>query len=727
MKPKDKQTGILSGKSSWMGFLLVLVAAVTLESTNLIYYFFSQKEIRQKASMQAESQLIATRDKIMVVIDRTENIVWNSLWMVHQYLDTPDSLELVCRHIVQDSPYVVGSTVALVPGYNPSKSLYAPYVFEERDSLALLSLATDEYDYPAQEWFREPFRRGEEYWSEPYFDTGGGDILMTTFSIPVKDTDGKTAAILTADVSLDWLTEQVGSVNVYSDAFDMVVSRTGRIMVCPEQSLVMHETIQDLAARMEDPAPFVELNDRMLSGETGNTVVDYQGAKQFVYYAPVKRTDWSMCIVVPQKSVYSGIRTVAGLVLLLQLLGLALLIFILRSFFKSQLKNKELDEKEKRMDGELRIARDIQMALIPNVTQAFQGRPDLDIAAELVPAKEVGGDLFDSYIRDGKLFFCIGDVSGKGIPASLVMAMARAVFRSLSSHEDSPRKIVTAMNNSMSETNENMMFVTLFCGTLDLESGHLRFCNAGHNPPFLLTDTIRELGVEPNLPLGIVSGMDFKEQECSLSYDDAIFLYTDGLSEAENRMQEQFGEDRIKACLHGRKSAEDHLENIKRKLAAYVGDAPQNDDLTMLFIHYLGAGKSAGRRLTLHNDIQQISLLPGFVDALAQEKHLEPDVTAQLNLALEEAVTNVISYAYPEGTDGTVDIDARTDGGTITFIISDTGKAFDPTSREVVDVSAGLDERPIGGLGIHLIRQIMDVVSYERKDGRNILTITKNI
>ena len=307
------------------------------------------------------------------------------------------------------------------------------------------------------------------------------------------------------------------------------------------------------------------------------------------------------------------------------------------------------------------------------------------------------------------------------------MAMARAVFRSLSSHEDSPKRIVMSMNNSMSETNENNMFVTFFCGTLDLTSGHLRYCNAGHNPPFLLTDKIHVLPVEANLPLGILPEMDYKEQECTMASDDALFLYTDGLSEAENKALEQFGEDRIKASLHGRKSAKDHLDNIRHELASFVGDTPQNDDLTMLFIHYLGEGKPGVRHLTLHNDIRQISLLPAFVDSLARENHLASDVTAQLNLALEEAVTNVISYAYPEGVDGTVDIEAITEGGTLSFIISDSGKAFDPTSKEEVDVSAGLDERPIGGLGIHLIRQIMDSVSYERRDGRNILTITKNI
>ena len=158
-----------------------------------------------------------------------------------------------------------------------------------------------------------------------------------------------------------------------------------------------------------------------------------------------------------------------------------------------------------------------------------------------------------------------------------------------------------------------------------------------------------------------------------------------------------------------------------------MGDAPQSDDLTMLFIHYLGEGKPEALHLTLHNDIRQISLLPGFLEEATQDMGIDPSVTTQLNLALEEAVANVISYAYPEGTDGTVDIDAKREGNSISFIISDSGTAFDPTARETVDISAGVDERPVGGLGIHLIREIMDTVSYERRDGKNILTITKNI
>ena len=221
--------------------------------------------------------------------------------------------------------------------------------------------------------------------------------------------------------------------------------------------------------------------------------------------------------------------------------------------------------------------------------------------------------------------------------------------------------------------------------------------------------------------------MDYVGQEADLQHDDAVFLYTDGLTEAENEGHEQFGMERTEVALHGRKSSKDHLENIKKQVSLFVGDAPQSDDLTMLFIHYLGKGKPEVRHLTLRNDIRQISLLPGFLEDVTRDMDIDPSVVSQLNLALEEAVANVINYAYPEGTEGTVDINARREGNNLSFVISDSGSAFDPTARESVDISAGVEERPIGGLGIHLIREIMDTVSYERQEGRNILTITKRI
>ena len=727
----DKKENNKLGISMRARLMLVIVAAVTLEATFIIQYVYSQREIKKEASLRAESELKSAENKIMDIVNQAEAAVRNSIWVAEWCLEYPDSLERIPQRVVSENPVVVGSTMALVPNYSEKHPLYAPYAARDLETgkIRMLSLATEEYDYPSMEWFTKPLELNDSYWSEPYFDENGGDILMTTFSMPIKDKDGVVAAILTADISLDWLTNLIGGIKVYPNAFNLVVSRSGQILVCPVETLVMQTTLDKIAQESEDYETFDRVNRSILSGQSGELPVRYHGQTSHVYFSPVERTGWFLSIVLPEKELYSGVRRIGMIVILLQLLGLAMLIIILRVVAKNQNKYLRVNEQKERMENELHIAREIQMAMIPKSFPPFPERKDLDLSAAIIPAKEVGGDLYDFFIRDEKLFFCIGDVSGKGIPASLVMAVTRSLFRAMSAHEDSPAKIITSMNNSMAETNESTMFVTFFCGVLDLKAGQLRYCNAGHNPPMILTDAIRILPVEPNLSLGILKGMDFIEQETPFYYDDALFLYTDGLSEAENVAQEQFGEARIRAALHGRKPSENHLANIEQQVSRFVGEAPQSDDLTMLFIHYLGNTDKKTFHLTLHNNVEQIALLPEYVETVAKAAQLDNETIFNLNLALEEAVSNVILYAYPEGTDNVVDIEAKADGNQVSFVITDSGKPFDPTAKEEVDIDAEITDRPIGGLGIHLVRTIMDKVSYERKEEKNILTLiltTKN-
>ena len=717
----------LERRSARIGMLVVFVAAVILAATTLILSYFSQQGLREESSRRAESHMTATKDQILQIIDQAELVVRNNLWITSWALDYPDTLHLISRRILEDNDVLVGSTVALVPGYLKSRPLFSPYYYKEGDSLCFRSLATPEYDYPHQEWFCKPLEENGGYWSEPYIDEGGGDMLMTTYSYPVKDTRGRTAAVLTADISLGWLSELVGEGKVYPHAINIILSREGRMMVSPLKEDIMLKEVSEVVSQMKDSLRFKEVERAMLAGEAGSVKVWFRGEDCTAYYAPVERTGWSMCILIPDDDIFGASRRIRWIVRLFQLLGLIMLALIIRSFIRNRNRYQELNEREKKMEGELRGARGIQMSMVPQQFPPFPERHDLDLAAALVPAREVGGDLYDFFIRDEKLFFCIGDVSGKGIPGSLVMAVTRTTFRNLSDMDDSPGHIVSRMNDNLSSMNENDMFVTFFCGVLDLTTGVLRYCNAGHNPPMVLSDAIRPLPVEPNIALGVMKGMPYVEQEILMRPDDAIFLYTDGLTEAENVAHEQFGEGRMESALHGRKSSHDHLENIKEKVARFVGDAPQSDDLTMLFIHYLGKQGPAPRHLTLHNNICEISHLYGFIEALADEAGLDLSLSTGINLALEEAVTNVIQYAYPEGTDGIVDIEAQLGSDCLSFIISDTGKPFDPTAKDEVDITAGVEERPIGGLGIHLVRRIMDSVRYERRDGKNILTITKTI
>lgn len=422
----------------------------------------------------------------------------------------------------------------------------------------------------------------------------------------------------------------------------------------------------------------------------------------------------------------------AGMIFVaLLLIGLVLVVLIMIRAVRNMRQLGQVTSVKERMEKELEIAKGIQMSMIPKIFPPFPERSDIDIFASIVPAKEVGGDLYDFYIRDGRLYFCIGDVSGKGVPASLVMAVTRSLFRTVSGHEKSPAKIVTSMNDSMSDMNESSMFVTFFCGTLDLETGHLRYCNAGHNAPEMLRrgSGCEALPVEANLPLGIMSRMPFKEQETDLVCGDSIFLYTDGVTEAENPAHEQFGHSRMTEALAVPGDSRSRLTALSGAVEAFVDGALPSDDITMLYISYQNAVKPdmEERHLILHNDIRQIPQLAGFVETIAEEKKIDKSLAMSLNLALEEAVSNVIMYAYPEGSDGLVDIEAILRPSSIEFIVSDSGNPFDPTSAPEPDTTLGVEDRPVGGLGVFMVKSIMDSVSYERQEGKNVLKMIKQL
>lgn len=241
---------------------------------------------------------------------------------------------------------------------------------------------------------------------------------------------------------------------------------------------------------------------------------------------------------------------------------------------------KESTAAKAAMTSELNVAHSIQMSMLPKDFPAFPDRKDIDLYASLTPAKAVGGDLYDFFVHDGKLFFCIGDVSGKGVPAALVMAVTRTLFRNISEHTHKPSHIVETMNTNICQGNENCMFVTLFVGVLDLSTGLLRYCNAGHDAPYI-RDTL--LPCDANMPVGVTAELKYTEQETAIAPGTIVFLYTDGLTEAENASHEQFGMKRITDVVTAHNGTPQELiETMINAVHSYVGDTEQSDDLTML-------------------------------------------------------------------------------------------------------------------------------------------------
>ena len=716
------------------GIAMIFIAVVTLEATTLIQNYFSKKAVTEEAIRRAEDQLKTNNQEIVAVLDRVETAVENNLWAARKVLNSPDSLWTVTRRIVENNGFIYGAAIAMEENYYPEKGrLYSPYSFRKGTRIDTAQLGTDAYNYIEKKWYTVPIETNAGSWSEPYFDTGGGESLMTTYSLPLTDDTGRVVGVLTSDISLDWLTELVGKVEVYPNAICMMISRTGKLMVCPEEELVMQHTAQEVAASLPDSTVVQGLVRSMLAGERGHSLITYRGNRQFVFYAPVERTGWSMAVVIPYNRIFANLRRLSKWVSLLQLLGLLLLIYILVYTTRSQARFQEVSQKKQRLDSELQIARDIQMSMLPTVFPTNPDNPDVDMAGCIVPAKQVGGDLYDFFISGDKLWFCIGDVSGKGVPASLLMAVTRSLFRTVSAHEKCPQRIVTSMNDSMTDMNQRDMFVTFFMGILDLKSGHLRYCNAGHNAPVVQHpgQPARMLDVIPNLPLGVLPGQHFQEQEADLISGEGLFLYTDGLTEAENVEKNLFGEERLlhTATLEAGSSASTQINTMAAAVQGFTAGCDPSDDLTMVVVRFTNPAPSSGaeRHLILHNDISQIPQLAEFMEVISEETKMDQGLAMSLNLALEEAVTNVILYAYPEGSDGLVDVEAIIWRDHIDFIISDAGMPFDPTAAAPPDLTLDVMDRPIGGLGIYLVKTIMDQVAYERKDGKNILSMTKKL
>ena len=437
-----------------------------------------------------------------------------------------------------------------------------------------------------------------------------------------------------------------------------VSDSTGTYLVHPDKNRIVNQNYNDIAKLTDSPSDDY-LGQILMKHESGHLMTDgrgndlvIDGEKVMVNFKSLEHTPWTMFMVLPTFFVDVIFYILGGLLLFFILIGLIVVFFAgrrgikksseplrqlalsanevakgnfdthlpkiksrdeihqLRDSFENMQQSLTLYVNELRdttaqkaaMESELKIAHDIQMSMLPKTFPPYPERDDIDIYGMLTPAKAVGGDLFDFYIRDEKLFFCIGDVSGKGIPASMFMAVTRSLFRNISAHVVLPEHIAYALNNALTEGNETNMFVTLFTGVLDLATGHLHYCNAGHNAPLLVgcdvedsvphaDPQVRELPCLPNLPLGIMGEFQFEAQEVDLDPDTTIFLFTDGLNEAENAFHEQFGDERIVEVANRLLAKREHQPiNITYEMFQavhnFVNGAEQSDDLTMLAIQY---------------------------------------------------------------------------------------------------------------------------------------------
>ncbi len=766
---------------------VVFFAAIIFNAALGFLFYQSREAVRQEAISHATQILDKTSLRVEGILNRVEVASNMTKWLVQRHPDQADSMFVYSRGMLLNNPDFYNCSIAFEPYYFKEKGRYfSAYTKHDGDSLRTIQGGSDNYQYFFVDWYLMPQLLDKPCWTEPYMDL---DVptntyeMVTSYCQTIKDRLGKVIGVVNTSLSITWLSHTISAVKPYPNSYSIMLGRGGTYFVNPDSTKITRQTIFTQTLEQPDTA-LTALGYAMTYGEEGIKQMKVNGEDCYVFYKPLGQTGCSMAIVCPESDIFSGFDRLRRTIMTIVTVGLLLMLYMFIRIITRELKPlrrlakeaetiasgqfdavlpdfqrvdeigqlshsfgnmqqslvkyieelKETTAQKASIESDLRIASDIQMGMLPEEFPTRADRDDVQLYASLTPAKEVGGDLFDFYFRDEKLFFCIGDVSGKGVPASLFMAVTRSIFRTVSAHETMPDRIVTTMNRTIVDMNKTLMFVTLFVGVLDLPTGRLYYCNAGHDAPLLVGAGVGELPCDANIPVGFSPEWKFSLQEARIFTGTTILLFTDGLTEATDANKTLFNIERvtdvaIKALAQQHQQPRLLISQMTDAVHQFVGDAEQSDDLTMMAIQYIRQQSDVKMRksIVLSTELQEVPRLNAFVKEVCQTVGFDKETTMQVRIAVEEAVVNVIKYAYPPGERGDVTIEAASNDLRLKFTIIDSGKLFDPTVLPDVDTSVSALDRKIGGLGIHIMRQNMDSINYERMDNLNVLTLRKII
>jgi phosphoserine phosphatase RsbU/P len=633
------------------------IASLTLLGTACIFFavFFYNYAISRQTVLKAVEDntrylTLSTVHKIETTLLGIEKVPLYLAASLESQVYTRDSLLKWIENALRTNKEIYGSIVAFEPFlFDPDSRYYAPYICRGKDSLRSYAAETA-FNYFFWDWYLMPKELGRPVWSEPYFDTGGGNIVMTTFSVPFYrkvDEDKVFSGVVTADLSLKWLKDIISQITIYQSGHAFLISQSGVFVSHPNKNLIMNESIFSIAEATGDTA-LRNIGRDMIHGKEGFVTLNRNlvGKISRMYYAPLQSLGWSLGVVVPEDELFAALKALNLELALIGAIGFLLLFLVIvfisgkmirpisaladktaeiakgnldidlpvsksndeigdltTSFenMRSALKEYIVDLKEttaikERIESELKIAHTIQMSFLPKHFPPFPEKKEFDIYAALIPAKEVGGDLYDFFLLDDRhLFFSIGDVSGKGVPAALFMAVTKTLMKGIASERITPSDILERTNRELCVDNDTMMFCTVFCAILNFETGEMSYANAGHNPPVVMAPGYKPewLNITPQVMLGVMEDVGYTTQTTTLKPGATLILYTDGVTEAMDHEDKLYSNDRLIRTLEMEKadSAQEHVENIILSVREFVGAVAQSDDITVLTLTFKGVSQ----------------------------------------------------------------------------------------------------------------------------------------
>ena len=624
--------------------LATMLASMTLVFSIVYYGVKAETRGRYQTIMKLVSE------KLENILSHEEVCARNVFAEIPNRLDSPETVLKALEEEMRLNSYIDGYFVAFEPGYFPQYEYWFE-AYLDRNDLHARNIGSSKHDYFQRDWYKRGKNEEDGYWTDPYFDDWSEKDIVCTFAMPLYDRMGRKVGVCGADMSLKWLVKELNTINEKSYNTGLVniqlssdfifhtfiITSKGTYVAHPDEKRVMQENVMSYIDQNDEEA--VNAVNEMMAQKHGIASMTIDGNYSTVYYMPIKSTDWEIAIAVPKKTFWLPAIFVLTLLIVVTFVGLWLVYKFSRSTIHQAVKplsalSKSANEvskgnfdtplpeltyrdeigdlrdsfasmqtslakyvidmkqkaaQEAALNHELDVARNIQMSMVPSEFPPYPQRDDIDIYGYLEPAKTIGGDLYDFFIRDEKLFFCIGDVSGKGIPAALVQSATHFMFRIMSQREDDPSRIVSNINDVFAAENESSMFCTFFLGVLDLKTHVLEYCNAGHELPILVTTEATEIRVKPNIAMGLYMDRQYRKEQIELPSGSVLILYTDGLKEAIDSTEECYGRERIltslqRVIIKGATEPSDYIRQLVNDVTLYVGDMPQADDLTMLAI-----------------------------------------------------------------------------------------------------------------------------------------------
>ena len=751
-------------------------------------YFISRKLILKNVQENTKNLTSSAINKSEGFFRVIEKITQNTGYLIRYSEKSEKEIEFILSTIIKKNDEIYGSCLAFEPYiFKHDIKYYAPYFYKKGDSILYTNLANSNYFYPNWDWYRNPIENKKPVWSEPYFDTGGGNEIMATYSVPVYNQIDKAIdlrGVITTDISLKWLQKIVSQIKIFKTGYAFLISRKGTFITYPDTSYVMYESIFTLAEKFHDPE-LKKIGEEMIAGHEDFVPINskFHEGKCWVYYTHLTNNNWSLGFVFPEKELYADLYKLNQTLIIMTIIGLALLLILIviisnritkplhslamvaeglgagnfdieipfsnasdevgslnKSFAQMQAALKKYIENlrlttsaKEKIESELKIARDIQMGMIPRKFPAFPDRKEFDIYGFIEPAKEVGGDLYDFFfIDDEHLCFAIGDVAGKGMPAALFMAITTTILRAETQIAGlNISKVIELMNNYLCKDNENNLFVTLFLGILNTSTGEFEYANAGHNYPFVIKNNrgIVELNNTRCIPLGIKMNLCNKPCAFILEAGDMIFLYTDGISEAFNTENCEYSINRISEVLQNSaiQTPYEMVNYVVNDVNRFTQGTEQSDDISVLAIQYLGKQCSEktneSHQFVMKNSIENLSLILDEISRLCDDWKVPSEACIKVKIVIEELIVNTILYGYGDILEHDIILKLFHEQNSISLEIIDDGKEFNPLANESADITSELSERKIGGLGIHLVKNLTNSFSYLREDEKNITKI----